>query len=70
MDFETIGANLMIIIITIEIISIIIMNLNHENWKLNRITKEEFLSSSNEYENKIERIKEIRSGEEDDLGKY
>ena len=25
----------MIIIITIEIISIIIMNLNHENWKLN-----------------------------------
>lgn len=31
--------------------------LSYENWKLNRITKEEFLSSSNEYENKIEKCK-------------
>ena len=31
--------------------------LSYENWKLNRITKEEFLSSSNDYENKIEKCK-------------
>ena len=31
--------------------------LSYENWKLNKITKEEFLSSSNDYENKIEKCK-------------
>lgn len=31
--------------------------LSYKNWKLNRITKEEFLSSSNDYENKIEKCK-------------
>ena len=32
--------------------------LSYENWKLNKITKEEFLSSSNDYENKIKKLKE------------
>ena len=33
------------------------MNTFLENWKLNKITKEEFFSSSNDYENKIEKCK-------------
>ncbi len=37
--------------------------LSYENWKLNKITKEEFLSSSNDYENKIEKCKS-------DINKY
>ena len=32
-----------------------VKRLSYENWKLGKITKEEFLSSSNDFENKIEK---------------